>query len=87
MAKQSPQPSEVEPRRSPRETKSHWRANLKAQDLMDRFAALESVQVPEVAARLEADGASSTPRSWSTEKCRRSSTPGTSEPLLAYQQG
>ncbi|XP_020644458.3 uncharacterized protein LOC110076555 [Pogona vitticeps] len=85
MARQAPQPSEVQPCRSASETKSQRKAKLKAvaQDLMDRFAALDSEQIPDVSAKRDADGTSSTPRSRSTEK--RSS--GASESTSACQEG
>ena len=89
VASQASQPREVKPCRSARETKGQKKAKLKAmvQDLMDRFAALESKQVPDAPTTHDVDMASSTPRSCSTEKGRRSSTPGVSESASAYQEG
>ena len=48
--------------------------NLKAmaQDLMDRFVALESMQVPEVEDQADVEGASATSQAWSVKKHGRS---------------
>ena len=57
-----------------------------AQDLMDRFAVLESEQIPEATVRRDADGASSTLRAWSMEKGRRSSALIVSEAATMCQE-
>ena len=76
LVRQAPQPCEVQPHWSARNAKSQQRAKLKAiaNDLMARFAVLETEQQPEGTIRCSVDGASLTPQSRHAEKCRRLST-------------
>ena len=63
QVRKAPQPSKAQVHHSAREAKSHHRAKLRAiaDDLMSRFAILETKQQVEGMSRWEADGATVTP--------------------------